>query len=136
MTDTNAYKQAVSQVESICEMVAALECDYDRLDELTQAAGDYSDADEAREAIQEDPLSVEVRSAWASVGDSLTPEEFRVVLCTGGPHVELVGDLDENNEPSRVRVLYRDWGDSGEYYPSASEREALMTYLSCLYFGE
>lgn len=166
--------QAGLQVKSIVQMVAALECDYDRLEELkdereasgfpsralcpnpdhtggwwedeypseaeeldklTEAAGEHTDQDGAREAIQENPLSVEVRSAWASVGEILTPDEFRVVLCTGGPHVELVGVLDDNREPSRVRVIFKDWGEGGEYYPDEAEREALMTYLGQLYFG-
>ena len=44
--------------------------------------------------IHETPLSIEVRSGWHSVGeDAGEPEEFRIVLCTGGPHVELTGDI-------------------------------------------
>lgn len=92
---------------SLAEMVAALNCDYDRLDELREErealeeaiedaesdeemgeavaalqewdeengeeftelkeeAGDCTDRDQAYERIQEDPLSVQVRSGWAS----------------------------------------------------------------------
>lgn len=95
------------------------------LKELEQAAGDCEDREEAERRIQEDPLSVEVRSGWTSAGETLTADEFRIVLCTGGPHVELVGDLS-CGEPSRARVLYRDWGNSGELFDF--DRDAVLTY--------
>ena len=168
MSDT-AKDQARAQVESICRMVAALECDFERLEELREEledsvydgavtslsfedwlqdqldsnqstfedsiteylelkaqAGEWSDRDDVQEDIQEDPLSIEVRSGWADVGETLTPEEFRIVLCTGGPHVEILGELDEHGEPARVRVLYCDWSESGELYDF--DHEAVLTY--------
>lgn len=147
--ETNyAKQQAISQVQSIVGLVAAYNCDFDRLeelrdersdwmdentndaavwalahpdeaeelDELEAQAGEYEDQDSVRDAIMDDPLSIETRSAWMCVGDSdgLQPAEYRIVLCTGGPHVELVGDLDTHGEPEFVRVLYRDWGCHGE----------------------
>lgn len=107
----------------------------EELAELEDAAGDCEDEEDARERIQEDPLSVEVRSGWASTKEDFEPEEFLILLCTGGPHVELRGDLDRG-APSRVRVIYKDWGTSGEYFPDAEERTALETYCSQFYFGE
>lgn len=172
MEKDNAESQARAQVASICEMVAALQCDYERLEELREerddyenpelgnlaspevhriaweqenpgeaeelaelesAAGDCEDEDEARQRIEEDALSVEVRSDWVSPGEEMTAGEFRIVLCTGGPHVELVGDL-EHGEPSRVRVLYRDWGESGELFDF--DRDAVLAYCACFFFGE
>lgn len=162
MTDT-AQSQAIAQMDSVAYLVAALDVDYERLeelraarvqyidekvddayvirdleefkrlaglqwvaenpsdadelDELEEAAGDNADQDEARERLLEDALSVEVRSGWTSPGADLgAPEEFRIVLCTGGAHVELVGDLDEHGSPVRVRCLYRCWGESGELF--------------------
>ena len=83
--------------DSIREMVAALECDYERLAELREAmrvtvgqsdvwaaenpddaeelaeleaaAGECQDREDAERRILEDAISVEVRSIWASVGD-------------------------------------------------------------------
>lgn len=104
--------------------------DAEELAELEEAAGDCESEDDARERIQEDPLSVEYRSDWVSYGEEMTPGEFRVVLCTGGPHVEIVGDIDL----SRVRVLYRDWGDSGELFDF--DRDAIMAYCQTLGVGE
>lgn len=107
-TENHAEEQARAQVASIAAMVAALQCDYDRLEELREefeglegdekhaaelgksewpsdvtthvgndlieaydlgrelaeleeAAGECTDEDEARQRIEEDALSVEVR---------------------------------------------------------------------------
>ena len=132
-------------------MIRAIECDFDRLEEkrkekrdceddglvfewsggladLEERAGEYADQDEARDAIHATPLSVEVRSGWRSVGeDAGEPEEFRIVLCTGGPHIELTDVIG-----GTVRVVFRDWGESGEYYPDADERCALEQFVSML----
>ena len=102
--------------------------DAEELAELEEQAGEYADQDGARDAIYETPLSVEVRSGWHSVGeDAGEPEEFRIVLCTGGPHVELTGDIGGS-----VRVVSKDWGESGEYHPDADERSALEQFVSML----
>lgn len=152
MSDT-AHDQAIAQAASICAMVAALTVDYDRLQELRdesnelespeewraenpseaaeladleEVVGDCADEDDARRRIQEDALSVEYRSAWQSPGEELTPSEFRIVLCTGGPHVEIVGDIDHHGEPCSPRILYKDWGTSGELFDF--DHEAVLTY--------
>ena len=168
--ENRAEDQARAQVASICEMVAALHCDYDRIEELREeceephaddcaqrlhsaaectcgksekcaelveleeAAGECSDADDARQRIEEDALSVEVRSDWCAPGEQMTAGEFRILLCTGGPHVELIGDLDQYQQPDRVRVLYKDWGESGELFDF--DRETVLEYCRVFYFGE
>lgn len=109
------------------------EADLEELAELEDAAGDCSDEEEARERIQDDPLSIEFRSDWCSYGDEMTPSEARIVLCTGGPHVEILCDL-ENGSPSRPRVIYKDWGTSGEIFDF--DHDAVTRYLEQLYFGE
>ena len=143
----NAKQQAQAQVSRIVGMIRALDCDFDRLAELREEkrdglafewseeladleekAGGFESEEETRDAIYGTPLSVEVRSGWHSVGEEAgEPEEFRIVLCTGGPHVELTGDIGGS-----VRVVFRDWGESGEYYPDADERAALDTFVSML----
>lgn len=104
------------------------------LTELEEAAGDCESEDDARQRIEEDALSVEIRSDWCAPGEEMTAGEFRILLCTGGPHVELVGDLDDNLQPSRVRVIYKDWGESGELFDF--DRDAVLRYCSVFYFGE
>lgn len=174
----NAEDQARAQVQSICEMVAAVECDYDRLqelrdereslqgditdaetddevnaangamiewqaenaaelEELENQAGDCTDEDDARERLQEDPLSVEVRSGWCSPGETATPEEFTILLCTGGPAVRIMGELDENNQPCRAWIEYQDWFTPWTELVdiTSSDRSAILTYCQSFYFG-
>lgn len=102
--------------------------DAEELAALEEAAGDCANTDDAQQRIYDDPLSVEFRSGWVSYGGKMSTEEFRIVLCTGGPHVEIVGDCDLR----RVRVLYRDWGDSGELFDF--DRDAVTQYVA--YFVE
>ena len=57
------------------ENLAPLECTVE-VPERIGAKGDEVrplDEDKAREAVQEDPLSVQVRSDWAEPGETLTP---------------------------------------------------------------
>jgi len=177
--ENSARGQARAQINSVCAMVAALECDYDRLEELRDAreelredfndipendgvdfdswarhqhamtseeydelaeleatAGECRDQDEAAQVIQDDALSVEVRSAWQSQGETLEAEEFKILLCTGGPHCQLVGELDEGT-PTRVWLEYSDWGTGLTEYPTTgSDNAALLTYAQQFYFGE
>ena len=107
--------------------------DTEELAELEEAAGECTSEDDARERITEDALSVEVRSDWESSASEFTASEFRIVLCTGGPHVEIVGDLDRGT-PSRVRVIYKDWGTHGELFDF--DHGAVLRYCSEFYFGE
>jgi hypothetical protein len=177
-TDNHGLDQAKAQAESIAAMVAAINCDYDRLQELRDErealtdeidgictasayglekekaarealaawdaenaaelqaleieAGECADSDEAREIVQNDPLSVEVRSGWDIVGGDLSAAEFRIVLCTGGPHVEIVGELD-NGTPSRAWLQYQDWGTPMTRYFDI-EQSTLLAYCQEFYF--
>lgn len=179
--DDRARDQARLQAESIAAMVAALELDYDRLEELRELRDDFDpgeslgdngepitwaeqcpdeaeelreleaaalggeaspeyackDHDEARQRIEEDALSVQVRSGWTDPGtEEFEPEEFEILLCTGGPAVRIRGELDGNGEPSRAWLEYQDWGTPWtEYHGEGCERETLLTYCRCFYFG-
>jgi hypothetical protein len=176
--DNHGLDQAKAQAKSIAVMMAAINCDYDRLQELRDErealtdkidgictasayglekekaarealekwdeqnaddllileheAGECADQDEAREIVQNDPLSIEVRSGWTSHGDKMTAEEFRIVLCTGGPHVEIRGELD-NGTPSRAWLQYQDWGTPLTRYFDVEE-STLLAYCQEFFF--
>ena len=119
-----AEQQAALQYEDILSMLAALEA----------AAGDCADEDDARQRIQDDPLSVEVRSDWASPGEPLEPSEFMILLCTGGPAVRIVGELNRG-EPCRAWLEYQDWGTPWTRYFGA-DSDTLCQYASQFYFEE
>jgi hypothetical protein len=188
-TETNhALEQAQAQASSIVAMVGALECDYDRLEELRderkaladdlevectgeditqslpedhpaiaardaleewelenaeelaeleEAANGCADQEEAQQAINDDPLSIEVRSSWQTIGETLTPSEFCVLLCTGGPAVRIVGELDENLQPCRAWIEYQDWGTPWTHLVNCpASQDTLLTYCQQFFFGE
>jgi|SRR5690554_941608 len=112
------------------------ESERDELIELEKRAGGYQSREDVEQAIQEKPLSIEVRSGWASSFHDFTPNEFRIVLCTGGPHVEIRGDIGLHGEPQDVKVFYADWAEKGEYSLSVEEREAVTEFCQQFYFGE
>lgn len=135
-TEVNhAREQAIAKVESIKAMMDRLshECGGDdcdiALDVMCDVAGyhfsaslgsdkmqeiiaEYHDADKAREAIEESPLSVEYRSGWVSVGvgTEFSAAEYCLLLCTGGPAVRIIGTLGRYSEPDTARIEYQDWG--------------------------
>jgi hypothetical protein len=144
-------------------MVAALECDYVRLEELRderdaweeehgdardwpdsgeleeleEAAGECKNADEARERIQEDPLSVQVRGGWHDPGaEDDEPEEFEILLCTGGPACRIRGELDQHREPRRAWLEHQDWGTPWtQFFTLGDDNGTLLSYCRCCYFG-
>lgn len=93
--------------------------------------------EEIREEIEQEPLSVEVRSGWASVGGEMEAEEYRVLLSWGGPSLQIVGNLGEYNQPSSFAVQHQDWGTPWEtVFPSIDETAAVRWFLSFMWFGE
>ena len=160
-TDTRARDQAKAQLGSIVEMVKRAEhadkCDGDEDCELTDDeifAGiniyyeegmkaseedreNYHDEEAARQAIQEDPLSVEVRSDWHEPGGDNTPTEYTILLCTGGPAVRIIGDLNAYHEPLTARIEYQDWFTPWMAYCGTDEEEkALLAYARQFCFSE
>lgn len=106
----------------------------EELAELEDEAGEHSDEDSAREAIQEDPLEVQVRSDWESPGAPLEAVEFMILLCTGGPAVRIRGELNRG-EPCRAWLEYQDWGTPWTQWFDARS-ETLCEYASNFFFGE
>lgn len=113
------------------------EYDASELAELEEAANGCADQEEAQQAIQEDPLSIEVRSAWQTIGETLTPSEFCILLCAGSPAVRIVGELDEHLQPSRAWIEYQDWGTPWTHLVDCpASQDTLITYCQQFYFGE
>jgi hypothetical protein len=108
----------------------------EELKELEEAANGNDDAEEARERIQEDPLSVHVREDWKNPGEESTPGEFQILLCTGGPAVRIMGELDDNMQPCRAWIEYQDWGTPWTHASGIIEQSTLLEYCQQFYFGE
>lgn len=128
----NSASQAAAQLASIKEMVAAL------------VAANEAEDDNAREevetAIHQDALSVEVKNDWYAVGNKPeAPTHFRILLCTGGPAVQIVGCLSEHSEPELegIELQHQDWGTPWTNLRLTEEdRKVLLAYATCFYFGE
>jgi len=179
-TNTHSADQAIAQVQSIVQMVRALNRETAAEDYVTSLSDDQVqslagrlsliepedtnapldalrervlaglleesiddgddgfpfDADEAREAIQQDALEVTMRSGWVSSGTEMEPVEFQILLCTGGPAVRIRGELT-NGEPSRAWIEHQDWGTPWtELVGAPIEQDTLLTYCRQFYFGE
>lgn len=94
------------------------------------------DQDEARQRIQEDALSVEVRGDWHAPGEEdVKASEFCILLTTGGPALRIMGELDEHMQPSRAWLEHQDWGTPWTQWFDV-EQETLLEYCRNFYFGE
>lgn len=89
----------------------------------------------ARERIQGDALEVAVRSGWYSPGsDDNDPQEFFILLCTGGPACRIRGELNQHGEPDRAWLEYQDWGTPWTKYFDA-DQDVLLAYSRQFCFG-
>jgi hypothetical protein len=127
-TETS-LSQAYAQLESIKGMVDA------------HMAGKGCDGYEfASEAIQDDPLSVQVRSGWTAPGYPMEAAEYEILLCTGGPAVRIVGTLDQwmgESEPDTATLEHQNWGTPWTDAPiERDDEQTLLTYARQFYFGE
>jgi len=89
-----------------------------------------------RERVQEDPLEIQVRSDWHSLGDDPESAEFSILLCTGGPAVRIRGSL-ENCEPAECCLQHQDWFTPwAQLISYGEENDALFWYCSQFYWGD
>lgn len=152
MNDT-AQDQAKAQYETVVSMLETLDLDWTRLEDLREMdreemtrdeleelgklealAEGCEDYDSAYDRIQEDPLEITVRSDWTAPGQTMEANEFCILLCTGGPAVRIVGELDRGS-PVRAWIEYQDWGTPWTQYFDA-DQDVLVRYASMFYFGE
>jgi len=114
MNDDHGKSQAQAQYESIQEML------------------EQGDTD----AIQEDPLEVQVRADWHTPGttEDEVDWEYSILLCTGGPAVRITGDLNRYKEPCTAQMEYQDWGTPWNTY-YGTEESVLIEYAANFYYG-
>ena len=154
-TDNRSAEQAQAQLDSIRRLVARVEhagecsgdadeCEltyqemYEGLgywwqdgSELTEDdRASYHDEDSARQAINDDPLSVQVRSDWHSPGSEAEDGEYMILLCTGGPAVRIVGTLNQYGEPDSATIEHQDWITPWTEFDGDNDEAALLTYAA------
>ena len=146
----NARANASNSLATIHEMVTRYEhanesCDPEDEDDRESCPWsedcefdweDYHDPERAREAIEEDALSVEVRSGWCTPGGESEPEEYQILLTTGGPALRIIGELGAYGMPHNARLEMQDWFlPWQEYIGDPEDFEALEAYANVFYFG-
>ena len=129
----HAISNAKAWLSSIVEMVAEMNA--------AQEAEEWDAHDEKREEIQDSSLSVQVRGGWYSPGDPErggAPEEFEILLSTGGPALRVVGGLDHIGQPTDCRLQWQDWGTpwTDHFDDMEGADEALEAFCAVFYFGE
>ena len=99
--------------------------------------------DEERDRLLDEmPLSVECRASWHTVGDKTGDTEYRILLTTGGPALQVWGELNGYGEPENAVLQMQDWGVPWrEVWPCEvaemdKARDALLWFASRHYFGE
>ena len=145
MTTTKNEAHAISNARGQLESIKELYRNYKQ----AESDGDYTREDEIREQAQDEALSVEFRSGWSSNPEEMKPEEFKILLSTGGPACQIVGKIDYGScEPIDIEIQYQDWGTPWEplqlnsVYAETkilnitSDYEALEWFCNCFYFGK
>ena len=144
MTTTKKEAHAITNARGQLESIKELYRNYKQ----AESDGDYTREDEIREQAQDEALSVEFRSGWTSNPEEMKPEEFKILLSTGGPACQIVGKIDYGScEPIDIEIQYQDWGTPWEplqlnstYADKSpnitSDYEALEWFCNCFYFGE
>lgn len=128
--ENHALQQAKSQLDYIKELVAG----------LRGRRSNNVEEEAVIDRINEHPLEVSVRSGWYSPSTKLPdtdPSEYMILLCTGGPAVRIIGELDEHKSPITARIEYQDWGTPWtNYMLTSDETDAVLEYAGVFYFGE
>jgi len=132
-TKDTSESQAVTQAEHIATLAEVIEWAQDEglLEDLSPEATalivgdlcqtldtsgednhDWQEIGEAADTHLRDlPLEILVRSGWHEYGDpgAAEPEEFQILLCTGGPAVRIRGRFGDHG-PTAAWFEHQDWG--------------------------
>ena len=134
--ENRARDQAGAQLASIEELVKCFE-HAEECDDTACGADCTHDRDAAQEAITDDALDVQVRGEWHVPGalDGAAPYEYKILLCWGGPAVQIIGELDDSNQPESATLQYCDWFTEWTNYPlTDAEEQTVITYAQQFWF--
>ena len=137
--EAHAITNARGQLESIKELYREFKKQED-LEAWDCGSNVYNWTTEGiREKAQDEALSVEFRSGWSSNLENMEPEEFKILLSTGGPACQIIGKLDQYKQPTDIEIQYQDWGTPWttlEISYHHDDYQALEWFCNCFYFGE
>jgi hypothetical protein len=110
-------------VELICELIS-------RYDSATD-----DERDSIYDEIVEYPLSIEYRSGWSANPDDLEPEEFEILLSTGGPATRLYGTLNQFGTPEHIEYQFQDWFKPWETQYTTDEEDSFLLHFATFFIG-
>ena len=143
MTTTKKEAHAISNARGQLETIKELYRKFKKEEEFESWGECRSVWNWTTDGIQEEArneaLSVEFRSGWTSNLESMEPEEFKILLSTGGPACQIIGKLDQYKQPTDIEIQYQDWGTPWttlEISYHHDDYQALEWFCNCFYFGE
>ena len=155
-TDTNHAEQNATGHAQTIEALYELSCwDADTATPLTDEAkgilddltvskcGSFNNAlqEAVTEYAQEMPLTVLVRSGWHFPGTpEQQPEEFEILLSTGGPACRIIGELDRGSvawqSGCRPVMQHQEWFKPWTEISYDIDTNALLWFCEQFYYGE
>lgn len=136
--DRNDVSAARSYLESIVEYYA-LSQDIDDGAETVEVDGETVPEDEFQDFIQRNVLQVGIRdSGFWEPGGPPDPDEYMILLATGGPSVRVWGNIGVYGEPNSAEIQQQDWFTPWKtvYNTTDDEDEALLWYAQQFYWGD
>ena len=81
-----------------------------RLSDANNTDDSTDDFDDIYDEVMNRPLELSVRNReWRQLGEGVVhPDQYNILLATGGPAVRIIGEL-ENNEVITARLEVQDW---------------------------
>ena len=110
---------------------------YENIVELMNAmeSPDPETTSDIMDRITEMPLSVSVRSGWQQPGvNDQSPEEYELLMGTGGPAVRIYGRLDQYGRPRSAELQGQDWFTPWERTTVDQDEEVLLNFAGYFYY--
>jgi hypothetical protein len=101
----------------------------EELEELEINSNGNDCIEDAERCVDEDPLSIQVRSGWQGLYEDLDPAEYEILLSTGGPATRIIGELDQYGCPCSAVLQAQDWFTPWTDYARCDE-DTLLAYAS------
>ena len=101
---TNATDTSLDSALRVLEHITQLS---DRSETVENSS---QEEDDLQQEIQEYPLSLEFRSDWHSAGEEPEVGGYKLLICTGGPAVQITGRCDQWGCASTANLEHQDWG--------------------------
>ena len=122
--------------ENILEALAEYEASLKKVEQgLAPEMEDEEKPGSVLERIYEMPLSVSVRSGWQQRGvTDQPPEEYELLMGTGGPAVRIYGRLDQYGQPRSAELQGQDWFTPWERTTVDQDEEVLLKFAGYFYY--